>query len=199
MARPRCKPQGSLHLEGGFCPTVQNEAPFDTISSHHKWLCKPGKKPGSVRGLSCTERKVGSRKGCRTDLPVLLQPVVLGPKAQQEVETHFGPQPVKCLSPNKHIQDRNTGDHQGLLTRRGMGQVSGFQRPIHPRSRKYLRFFLNSKAYQFTALPFGLATAPLEFTKVVKEVKLMAQSRGIRIHQYLDDWLLRAPCPETCQ
>ena len=71
--------------------------------------------------------------------------------------------------------------------------------PIHPRSRIYLRFFLNSKAYQFTALPFGLATAPLEFTKVVKEVKLMAQTRGIRIHQYLDDWLLRAPCPEIRQ
>ena len=67
-----------------------------------------------------------------------------------------------------------------------------FHIPIHPRSRKYLRFFLNSKAYQFTALPFGLATAPLEFTKVVKEVKLLAQTRGIRIHQYLDDWLLRA-------
>ena len=26
----------------------------------------------------------------------------------------------------------------------------------------------------------------------------MAQARGIRIHQYLDDWLLRAPCPEMC-
>ena len=74
-----------------------------------------------------------------------------------------------------------------------------FHIPIHPRSRKYLRFFLNSKAYQFTALPFGLATVPLEFTKVVREVKLMAQARGIRIHQYLDDWLLRAPDPETCQ
>ena len=54
-----------------------------------------------------------------------------------------------------------------------------FHIPIHPRSRKYLWFFLNSKAYQFTALPFGLATAPLEFTKVVKEVKLMAQARGM--------------------
>ena len=27
----------------------------------------------------------------------------------------------------------------------------------------------------------------------------MAQARGIRIHQYLDDWLLRAPCQETCR
>ena len=74
-----------------------------------------------------------------------------------------------------------------------------FHIPISQRSRKYLRFHLNSQTYQFTALPFGLSTAPLEFTKVVKEVKLMAQSQGIRIHQYLDDWLVRAPCQETCQ
>ena len=74
-----------------------------------------------------------------------------------------------------------------------------FHIPISQRSRKYLGFFLGSKAYQFMALPFGLARAPLEFTKVVKEVKLMAQARGIRIHQYLDDWLVRAPDQETCQ
>ena len=73
-----------------------------------------------------------------------------------------------------------------------------FHIPIAPRSRKYLRFFLFHQTFQFTALPFGLATAPLEFTKVVKEVKLMAQAKGIRIHQYLDDWLLRAPSSEIC-
>ena len=74
-----------------------------------------------------------------------------------------------------------------------------FSIPINHRSRKYLRFFLNRQTYQFTAPPFGLATAPMEFTKVVKEVKLMAQARGISIHQYLDDWLLIALCQETCQ
>ena len=52
-----------------------------------------------------------------------------------------------------------------------------FHIPINPRSRKYLRFHLHGQTFQFRALPFGLATAPLEFTKVVKEVKLMAQSR----------------------
>ena len=72
-----------------------------------------------------------------------------------------------------------------------------FHIPINPRSRKFLRFHLN-QSYQFTSLPFGLSTAPLEFTKVIKEVKLMAQTQGIQIHQYLDDWLLRAPSQETC-
>ena len=73
-----------------------------------------------------------------------------------------------------------------------------FHITIAQRSRKYPRFHLNKLNYQFISLPFGLATALLEFTKVVKQVKLMAQARGIRIHKYLDDWLLRAPCQATC-
>ena len=76
---------------------------------------------------------------------------------------------------------------------------SYFHVPISKRSRKFLRFHLNSQTYQFTALLFCLSTAPLEFTKVAKEVKLMAQAQGIRIHQYLDNRLLRALCPEMCQ
>ena len=67
-----------------------------------------------------------------------------------------------------------------------------FHIPVHIKSRKYLRFHFQNQSYQFRALLFGLSTAPMEFTCVVKEVKLMAQSRGIRIHQYLDDWLIRA-------
>ena len=72
-----------------------------------------------------------------------------------------------------------------------------FHIPIHYTSRKFLRFHFQNQSYQFRALPFGLSTAPMEFTGVVKEVKLMAQSQGIRIHQYLDDWLIRAPTKES--
>ena len=73
-----------------------------------------------------------------------------------------------------------------------------FHIPIHPQSRKYLRFHLQGAAYHFKALPFGLSTAPMEFTTVAKEVKLIAQSRGIRMHQYLDDWLVRAKTYQIC-
>ena len=74
-----------------------------------------------------------------------------------------------------------------------------FHIPIHSPSRKYMRFHIQGWSYQFKALPFSLSTAPMEFTVVVKEVKLMALQRGIRIHQYLDDWLVRATSPpQTC-
>ena len=54
-----------------------------------------------------------------------------------------------------------------------------FPIPIHSQSRKYMRFHLQSRSYQFKALPFGLSTAPMEFTVVAKEVKLIALQRGI--------------------
>ena len=73
-----------------------------------------------------------------------------------------------------------------------------FHIPIQEQSRKYLRFHVQGQTYQFKALPFGLSTAPLEFTVVAKEVKLMAMHKGIRIHQYLDDWLVRAMSHQVC-
>ena len=73
-----------------------------------------------------------------------------------------------------------------------------FHIPIHSQSRKYMRFHIQGQSYQFKALPFGLSTAPMEFTVVAKEVKLMALRQGIRIHQYLDDWLVRASTLHTC-
>ena len=73
-----------------------------------------------------------------------------------------------------------------------------FHIPIQEQSRKYLRFHVDGRTYQFKALPFGLSTAPLEFTVVAKKVKLMAKHKGIRIHQYLDDWLVRARSHQAC-
>ena len=73
-----------------------------------------------------------------------------------------------------------------------------FHTPIQEQSRKYPRFHIQGRAHQFKALPFGLSTAPMEFTVIPKEVKLMAIHRDLRIHQYLDDWLVRARSHQAC-
>ena len=73
-----------------------------------------------------------------------------------------------------------------------------FHIPIQDQFRKYLRFHIQDRTYQFKALPFGLSTATLEFTVVAKEVKLMVTHRGIRVHQYPDDWLVRATSHRVC-
>ena len=45
-----------------------------------------------------------------------------------------------------------------------------FHIPIQEQCRKYLRFHIGGQTYQFKALPFGLSTAPMEFTVITKEV-----------------------------
>ena len=61
---------------------------------------------------------------------------------------------------------------------------------IHPSSRKYLSFCHNGRVYEWTSLPFGLASSPFVFTKVISEIGKFVHLRGIRIIQFLDDWLL---------
>ena len=63
--------------------------------------------------------------------------------------------------------------------------------PIHPRSRKYLRFTLGGRVYQFKALPFSLSTSPFVFTLLMKVIPTFLRRRAITLHPYLDDWLSR--------
>ena len=70
-------------------------------------------------------------------------------------------------------------------------QDAYFHAPLNAKFRKYFRFAFKGKCYEFQADPFGLATAPLEFTQVAKEFKQIAMVHGFRINQYLDDWLDR--------
>jgi hypothetical protein len=65
-----------------------------------------------------------------------------------------------------------------------------FHIPIHPESRRYLRFLHQGVVWQFKALPFGLNTAPRVFTKVTDPIAAYAHLHGISIHLYLDDWLI---------
>ncbi|XP_071123792.1 uncharacterized protein [Mytilus edulis] len=70
-----------------------------------------------------------------------------------------------------------------------------FHIPISQTYRKYLRFVWNNKVFQFKALPFGLSTAPLAFTKIMQAAIAHLHSLSIQIHSYLDDSLLKEFCP----
>ena len=72
------------------------------------------------------------------------------------------------------------------------------QVPIHPNSRKYLRFVSPTGVFQFRSLCFGLTTAPQVFTRVMAPVSSILHSLGVRMLRYLDDWLIQASSREQC-
>ena len=70
--------------------------------------------------------------------------------------------------------------------------------PMSRAVHRYLRFKVNHCIYQFTCLPFSLATS-LEFTKLLRPVVALLQLKGVRLRVYLDDWLIRASSPAQAQ
>ncbi|KAI2647549.1 Transposon Ty3-G Gag-Pol polyprotein [Labeo rohita] len=67
-----------------------------------------------------------------------------------------------------------------------------FHVSILPQHRKFLRFAFRGKAYQYRVLPFGLALSPRTFTKCVDAALAPLRLQGIRILNYIDDWLILA-------
>ena len=62
--------------------------------------------------------------------------------------------------------------------------------PISQSHRKYLKFALQGTVYQYNVLPFGLATAPRGFMKLMKPVLAHLRSKGVRLIAYLDNLLI---------
>ncbi|KAL0150698.1 hypothetical protein M9458_054002 [Cirrhinus mrigala] len=67
-----------------------------------------------------------------------------------------------------------------------------FHVSILPRHRPFLRFAFEGRAYQYKVLPFGLSLSPRVFTKVAEGALNPLWRKGIRILNYLDDWLIMA-------
>ncbi len=67
-----------------------------------------------------------------------------------------------------------------------------FHVSILPRHRPFLRFAFEGQAYQYKVLPFGLSLSPRVFTKVVEAALVPLREQGVRILNYLDDWLILA-------
>lgn len=67
-----------------------------------------------------------------------------------------------------------------------------FHVSILPQHRKFLRFAFGGEAYQYRVLPFGLALSPRTFTKCMDAAIAPLRLQGIRILNYIDDWLILA-------
>ena len=74
-----------------------------------------------------------------------------------------------------------------------------FHVPIHQTHQKFLSFRWEGRVFQFVCLPFGLASAPRTFTKVMKPALACLRQLGVRCIVYLDDLLIMGQSPEEAR
>ena len=197
------QPQNHKNLQGRLHPSLLELANFDQVSSNNKWQCTSPQEQLPDRGITCTYSKECSTKSPTSDISGFLLWTFLVPKPNNK----WGPildlsslikyqksEKFKTETPKSLRPSFQTGD---CLTSIDIKDAY-FDIPIYPQSRKYLRFHVQGQSYQFKGIPFGLSTAPMDFAMVVREVKLMAQNKGIKIHQYLKDCLVRSTSHQAC-
>ena len=71
--------------------------------------------------------------------------------------------------------------------------------PVAKHFRRYLAFMWGRKAFQFSAVPFGLSLAPAIFTGIMNHPLKVVRGKGIHAVVYLDDWLVWANSFEACR
>ena len=122
---------------------------------------------------------------------------LFSPKAQQQVETYIRAEQTESFPQGREIQDGDTGNHQDIPPTRGVVHLNRFQGSLLPYTNTGTVQEISEISCPGSDIPvqssaFRSVHSTLEFTVVAKVVKLMAIHKGIRIHQYLDDWLVRA-------
>ena len=203
MGSPGFKTKSSHHTEGGLYSPVPVQTLLDKVTDCNKQLPQSNQTVLSCGGTVSADKQKCSRIGRKSKLTGFYNRLFLVPKPNNRwrpvldlstLNTFINTESFKMETPETIRTSLQAGEWVTSIDFKD----AYFHIPIHSLSRNYMRFHLQGRSYQFKALPFGLSTAPMEFTVVAKEVKLMALQKGIRTNQYLNDWLVRASTHDTC-
>ena len=202
LVKARSRSKDRSNTEGGLHPPFSDPTKSYKVSNSHKLLCQSPQEQLPDGGIASAYGQKRSRVGPQTSLGFFNR-LFLVPKPNNKwrpildlskLNLFLKVEKFKMETP----ETIRTSLQQGEWVTSVDFKDAYFHIPIQEQSKKYLRFHIQGRTYQFKALPFGLSTAPMEFTVIAKEVKLMAAHQGIRIHQYLDDWLVRARSKQSC-
>ena len=138
-------------------------------SSTNKCLC-PKFKYFTVGGRQVTAKRCNRTCPFRSNANRFLFNIFPCHQENRRVKASDKSETIKQVSAETSFQNGLFKQGQEPSSTRRLGNFPRFKDaylhiPLHVAHRKYLRFYINGKAYQFTCLCFGTNQAPRNFTK----------------------------------
>ena len=174
-----------LHWESHQPPITRTPIPFPTRNKKQE-------------GCGQSTGEGGHKARPQEPLPGLLQQAVSYSQENRGFTFSYKPVHSEQTSGGSTLSDGNGSVSQSIHPSSRVDSVYGhpiftFQWAIPWGS--FSDFMLTNGATN-SHLPFGLATSPREFTKLLPPVVQLLRMQGVRLHVYLDDWLILADSPE---
>ena len=180
--------------EAGFCTGASSKS---AGKEGPVFQCSPTKRTGSAGGKNVGKRS--HRKGGVARARFLCSSVPTSQEGRFN-EAYTEPKTSQSVCKISAFQDGRPGGgnnnhsaerlvHQTRPQRRLFCSVSA------PQPQKVPQVCVGQEVYQFVSLPFGLASAPRVFTKLLKPVVSLLRRLGMRLVQYLDDGLFMSQDP----
>uniref|UniRef100_A0AAV2K2P3 ribonuclease H n=1 Tax=Knipowitschia caucasica TaxID=637954 RepID=A0AAV2K2P3_KNICA len=129
-------------------------------------------------------------------------PLPLGAKEVRRGASHFGSaflneciskRQFRMLSTKQLLECVRQGDWMSSIDLTD----AYFHVPIVPEHRRFLRFAVGERSYEYCRFPFGYALPPRTFSKCVEAALEPLRRAGVRILTYIDDWLILASSREV--
>ena len=117
------------------------------------------------------------------------------PQASDKSKTPKLFHPIRTLQDGVHTHVKRSFKERDYMVKINLKDAY-LTVPIWRNHQKYLRFLWRDSLLEFACLPFGLASAPRVFTKLLKPVLSILRQREIRLIVDLDNILLMAPSVE---
>ena len=196
--------EGCSDSESGLHPPLPDPPKAHKVSHSHKLLCQSSQEQLPVGGTTSTYRQKCSGTSTKPTICRVFQPTLSGPETQQQMETHIGPKQAECLSQGGEIQNGNTGNHQGISPPGRMGHLHRLRGRLLPHTHTRAVQEVPQISCPKPNIPVQSSVLwPFHGTFGVhcdsKRGETNGHTQGYKdIHQYLDDWLVRARSHWVC-
>ena len=191
------------NFESGLHPFFSDLAKTHKISHSCKLLCQSSQEQLPDGGITSAYRQKCSRACPQSNFSGIFQPTFSGPQTKQQMETHLRSEQTKPLSQGGEIQNGNAGNHQDIPPIRVVGHFNRFQGRLLPHSN-------TGTVQEIPQISCPRSDIPIQSTSLRSLHSTLGvynsgqrgntdgHTQGIRIHQYLDDWLVRARSHQVC-
>ena len=159
------------------------------------------KKPSSSLLYPVSPAQTCDRKSTKHRVYWFLQSPVSSPKAKSKIETSHRLKQAKSIPEDRKVQDGDPRINKNILEYRGMGDINRPTRRLPPYSNSPKIPKIPAICTQVSDLSVHLSSIRASPSSSgihhdSKRGKTHGLITGIKIHQYLDDWLIRAQSPE---